>query len=77
MLMDARPIRPAAHVMDTFTLVRDSDVKEHAEYRTKRLILERFDAISKAIESGESYLTALDPPPADPRVAHRPAVSAG
>lgn len=57
-------------VLDTFELVRDSDEKSHSEYRTKRLILERYEAIAKATDTGEPYETALDPPPADPRLAH-------
>jgi hypothetical protein len=36
----------------------------------KRVILEIYDEMQQAIESGEPYQTLLDPPPADPRVAH-------
>ena len=36
----------------------------------KRVILEIYDAMQKAMETGEPYQTLLDPPPADPRVAH-------
>jgi hypothetical protein len=32
--------------------------------------LEIYDAMGQAMESGEPYQTLLDPPPADPRVAH-------
>jgi N-6 DNA Methylase len=60
------------YVMDTFPIVRDRDVKAHGEYRTKRVILEIFDELAQAIETGEPYQTRLDPPPADPRVAHPP-----
>lgn len=58
------------YVMDTFPIVARDDEKAHGEYLTKRLILERYDALAKATESGEPYRTVLDPPPADPSVAH-------
>ena len=58
------------YVMDTFSVVRDRDVKAHGEYRTKRLILEIYDELAEAIATGRPYQTRLDPPPADPRVAH-------
>ncbi len=61
----------ADYVMDTFPIVRRKDEQAHGEYRTKRLILERYDALAAAIESGVPYRTVLDPPPADPAVAHR------
>ena len=57
------------YVMDTFPIIRDRDVKAHGEYRTKRVILEIYDELARASESGEPYETRLDPPPADPRVA--------
>ena len=40
------------------------------EYRTKHVILEIYDEMQKAIESGEPYQTRLDPAPADAAVAH-------
>ncbi len=58
------------HIMDTFTIVRRKDAQQFGEYRTKRLILEIFDAMAEAETSGVPYQTVLDPPPADPRVAH-------
>lgn len=62
------------YILDTFPIVRRDDEKKHGEYRTKRLILERYDALAEATDTGIEYLTALDPPPADPRVAHIEAV---
>lgn len=40
------------------------------EFRTKRVILEMYDAMAAAMQGGAPYLTRLDPPPADARVAH-------
>jgi hypothetical protein len=61
-----------AYILDTFPIVRRKDVAKHGDYRTKLLILEIFDALKAAIQSGVPYATRLDPPPADPRVAHPP-----
>ncbi len=60
------------YVMDTFPIVRKNDEKAHGEYRTKRVILEIYDAMAEAMRTGKPYQTRLDPPPADPRVAHPP-----
>jgi hypothetical protein len=58
------------YIMDTFPIVRRKDEAAHGEYRTKRLILERYDALAEAAANDTEYKTILDPPPADPRVAH-------
>jgi hypothetical protein len=60
------------YVMDTFPIVRKNDEKAHNEYRTKRVILDIYDAMAEATRAGQPYQTRLDPPPADPRVAHPP-----
>jgi Eco57I restriction-modification methylase len=46
------------YIMDTFPIVRGKDEAAHGEYRTKRLILEAYDAMTAA-----PYATPLDPPP--------------
>ncbi len=58
--------------MDTFSIVKRRDEAAHGEYRTRRVILEIYDEMQQAIETGRPYQTLLDPPPADPRVAHPP-----
>ena len=60
----------ADYVMNTFPIIRKNDEKAHGEYRTKRLILEIYDEMAEAARTGRTYQTRLDPPPADPRVAH-------
>lgn len=62
------------YVMDTFPIVRRKDEERHGEYRTKRLILEIYDEMATAIDTGQPYQTRLDPPPADPslRIQARP-----
>ncbi len=51
-------------------MVKRKDEQQHGEYRTKRVILEFYDALAEAARTGHPYQTRLDPPPADPRVAH-------
>ena len=52
--------------------LKPRDEQHQGEYRAKRLILEIYDAMQKAIDTGQPYQTLLDSPPADPRVAHKP-----
>lgn len=58
--------------METFPIVKPKDEQKYGEYHTKRVILEIYDAMVEAIRTGKPYRTLLDPPPADPRVAHPP-----
>jgi hypothetical protein len=51
------------HVLDSFPVVRKYEERDHGEFRTKRLVLEIFDAMSKAAERGTPYRTMLDPVP--------------
>jgi hypothetical protein len=65
------PREDIEYVLESFSLVREKDVKEVGEYRTKRVILEIYDAMTEAGRTGVPYQTRLDPPPSNPRVAHR------
>ncbi|MGE3726431.1 MAG: N-6 DNA methylase [Candidatus Sericytochromatia bacterium] len=58
------------YIMETFPIVKRKDAAKYGDYRTKRLILQIYDAMQVAKQTGEPYQTLLDPPPADPRVAH-------
>jgi hypothetical protein len=60
------------HVMDTFPVVRRRDEQQFNEYRTKRVILEIYDAMANAMRTGRPYKTALSPRPADPQGGHQP-----
>jgi len=64
------------YIMDTFPIVRRKDEQQFDEYRTKRVILEIYDAMAEAVRTGVAYQTRLDPPPADPRVAHTSTIAA-
>jgi hypothetical protein len=61
----------AAYILDTFPIVKRKEIEKDGEYRTKRVILEIYDALAEATRTGQPYQTRLHPPPADPRVAHQ------
>ncbi len=73
------------YIMETFPIVKRKDEAAHGEYRTKRVILEMYDQmaalpkVSVPAPKGEGeyavpdvslWQSWLEPPPADPRVAH-------
>jgi len=60
----------ANYIMETFPIVKRKDEKEYGEFRTKRVILEIYDELRRAMESGAPYETRLVPPPADAAVRH-------
>ncbi len=45
--------------METFRIVKREDEKLHGEYRTKRMILEIYDEMRRAMEKGVPYETRL------------------
>jgi hypothetical protein len=63
-------VTKGGHIMDTFPIVKRKDEAKYGENPTKRVILEMYDDMKRAMEGGEAYRTRLDPPPGDPRVAH-------
>ena len=58
------------YIMDTFPIVRRKDEAAHGEYRTKRLILERYDAMAEA--EAERHRVPDRPRPAARRPVDRP-----
>jgi hypothetical protein len=58
------------YIMDTFPIVRRKDEELYGAYRTKDTILEIYDALADAVRTGQPYQTRLNPPPADPSMAH-------
>ena len=58
------------YIMDTFEALQKGDRRRWGEYRTKRLILERYDAMIAADSSGRPYETVLDPRPAHASVVY-------
>ena len=55
---------------------RKDEEKYNGEYRTKRVILEIYDAMAESQRASQSYATRLDPPPADPKCCHPPKLPA-
>ena len=64
------PRHAVDYIMDTFPIVKRKDEAKYGEYRTKRTILEIYDAMQHAITTGQPYQTRLDPPPVDRRCCH-------
>jgi hypothetical protein len=52
----------AAYILGTFDVLERADVRQHGEFRTKRVVLERYDALAAAVASGQSYASPLGPP---------------
>ncbi|MBL8818722.1 MAG: hypothetical protein JNL58_22025 [Planctomyces sp.] len=62
-----KPRDAVSYIMDTFPIVRRKDEEKYnGDYRTKRIILEIYDAMQTAIRTGNSYQTRLDPHPGPP-----------
>jgi len=55
------PRQDIEHIMDSFHIVKRKDEHDFGEYRTKRLILEVYDAMAEAARSGVAY--RLQPTP--------------
>jgi hypothetical protein len=53
------------YILETFPIVKRKDEQAHGAYRTKRVILDLYDAMQQAMETGTAYHTRLDPPPAN------------
>ncbi|KAA0250812.1 MAG: SAM-dependent DNA methyltransferase [Acidobacteria bacterium] len=64
------PRDDVAYILDTFPIVRRTDEKNFGDYRTKLVILEIYHDLQRAIATGRPYVSRLDPPPGDSRVAH-------
>ncbi len=48
------------YIMETFAIVRRKDIAAHGEYRTKRMILEIYDAMAEAEATGVPYESQFD-----------------
>lgn len=60
----------AEWLLDSFTVLRKYEERDHDEFRTKKLVLEIYDEMAAARSAGSPYETRLDPSPADPRCCH-------
>ncbi|WP_108719162.1 DNA methyltransferase [Miniimonas sp. S16] len=55
----------ADHVVGSFDVLARMELKSFGEFRTARRVLEIYDAMQHAIDSGTEYQTILDPPPGE------------
>lgn len=53
------------YIMDTFPIVRRKDEAAYGEYRTKRVILEMYDAMAVAMRTETAYESPISPPPGE------------
>src|SRR5205807_10028046 len=49
------------YILETFPIVKRKDEQAHGAYRTKRVVLDIYDAMQQAMETGTPYHTRLDP----------------
>lgn len=60
------------YILGTFPIVNRKDVTKFGEERTRRLVLENYDAMTEAARTGKPFVSTLDPPPGlGPRHAPR------
>lgn len=50
----------AEYMMSTFPITRSKDIDQHGEFLTQRLVLEAYDAMSAAIETGTTYVNPFE-----------------
>ncbi len=60
------PRHAVDYIMEIFPIVKRKEEAKHGSYRTKELILEIYDEMAEAIQTGQPYQTILDPPPGPP-----------
>jgi len=53
------------HVLDSFYGVRKNEERDLGEFRTKRLVLAAYDAMTTAAETGVPFVSPMDPPPGE------------
>ena len=51
-----------AYILDTFPVLQGAEEREHGEYRTKRVVLETYDALAAAVATGMPYDSPFGPP---------------
>ena len=50
------------YILGTFDVLERADMRQHGEFRTRRVVLERYDALAAAAASGQPYVSPLGPP---------------
>jgi hypothetical protein len=58
----------AEYILGTFDVLERADIRLHGEFRTRRVVLECYDALARAAATGQPYVSPLGPPKrAEPR----------
>ncbi len=52
----------ADYILGTFDVLERAEIRSHGEFRTRRLVLECYDALAHASATGEPYASPLGPP---------------
>ena len=50
------------YILDTFPVLKQSEEREYGEYRTRRVVLDTYDALAASAASGVAYDSPLGPP---------------
>jgi len=50
------------YILDTFPVLQRSDERAYGEFRTKRMVLELYDALAHATATSQPYVSTLPPP---------------
>ncbi|SMF55628.1 Methyltransferase domain-containing protein [Azospirillum oryzae] len=56
----------AEWILDSFTVLRKYEERNHGDFRTKQLVLSAFDKMADARRQNTVFTTTLEPKPADP-----------
>uniref|UniRef100_UPI0035945A20 Eco57I restriction-modification methylase domain-containing protein n=1 Tax=Thiocapsa sp. TaxID=2024551 RepID=UPI0035945A20 len=52
----------ADYILGTFDVLERGETRTHGEFRTRRVVLECYDALARATATGQSYVSPLGPP---------------
>ncbi len=52
----------AEYILGTFDVLERTETRSHGEFRTRRVVLECYDALAHAAASGQPYISPLGPP---------------
>ena len=50
------------YILSTFDVLERSEIRQFGEFRTRRVVLECYDALASAAASGQPYVSPLGPP---------------
>jgi len=69
-ILDPHEIHGASYPGESFRVLKEKEIAQYDEFRTKRICLQVYDALAESIRTGMPYRTRIDPPPADPQCCH-------